>query len=137
MTIFAIARFARDETLDVREVLENVRDGEADFVVDGCRFIADSSIDEIMCEEMAADAYMLGFFNAWFLADVTGISEDVIEAMQRAEAYDAIGKLVIELGKLEDLQSAYASADGYGHHFNSYDHSEHEVHGYYAFPRAA
>jgi hypothetical protein len=47
--------------------------------------------------------------------------------MQKAEAYEAIGKLIISLCKLPELQEAYASADGYGHHFNSYDFEEKEI----------
>ena len=110
---------------DYREVISHA--GEDDFEVDDVRFIADSAIDDIQQEELAGDEYVLGCFNAWFIADVLGIDCDVITAMQKAEAFEAIGKLIISLGKLESLQSAYASADGYGHHFNGYDFSEEEI----------
>lgn len=114
-------------TPDYREVLENMADGTDDFEVDNVRFIKSDCIDEILADELGSDNYMLGCFNAWFIADVTGIDTDVIEAMQKAEAYEAIGKLIKSLDKLEVLASAYASADGYGHHFNSYDFGEEEL----------
>ena len=76
---------------------------------------------------------MLGCFNAWFLAEVLEIDQDTIETLQNAEAYDGVGKLVLSMGKLEELQQAYASADGYGHHFSHYDGSEECINGWYIF----
>ena len=101
------------------------------------RFILDSKIDTIMQDELASDEYILGCFNDWFLADVLSIDIDVIQAMQKAEAFEAIGKLVISLDKVEELQAAYSQADGYGHHFSHYDFSEEEMlicgHDYHVF----
>lgn len=71
--------------------------------------------------------YILGRFNASFLAGIIEIDCDVIEATQKAEAYEAIGKLVKSLGKLEEVAADYAYADGYGHHFNGYDFGEEEL----------
>lgn len=110
---------------DYREVIAHA--GEDDFEVNGVRFVRDDAIDQIQQDELASDEYILGCFNADFLADVLGIDQEVIEAMQKAEAFEAIGKLIISMGKLEALQQAYASADGYGHHFNGYDFSEEEI----------
>jgi len=110
-----------------KEVLQNILDENADFDVDNVRFINSDSIDKIQQEELKSDLYCLGCFNAWFIADCIGIDADVIEAMQKAEAYEAVGKLIISLGKLGELQEAYASADGYGHHFNRYDGKEEEL----------
>lgn len=109
---------------DWKEVLQNILDDEDDFEVDNVRFIKDSAIDKIQQDELSSDEYNLGCFNAWFLSDVTGIDTEVFEAMQKADAYAAIGKLIISLDKLVELQQAYVSADGYGHHFNGYDFSE-------------
>jgi hypothetical protein len=109
------------------EVAQNVIDGTDDFEVDNVRFIKSECIDSILVDELGNDDYILGCFNAWFVADVTGIDTDVIEAMQKVEAYEAIGKLIKSLGKLEELATAYASADGYGHHFNGYDFGEEEL----------
>ena len=63
------------------------------------------------------------------------IDIDVIQAMQKAEAFEALGKLVMSTGKLEELQEKYASEDGYGHHFGHYDGCEYELNSqpYYAF----
>lgn len=110
-----------------REVVENFVNEETDFTVDNVRFISSDCIDEIQQEELSNDEYILGCFNAWFVADCIGIDQEVIEAMQKVEAYEAIGKLIISLGKLPELQETYASADGYGHHFNSYDGNEEEI----------
>jgi len=114
-------------TPDWREVFDNIYDKEPDFEVDGVRFIDADCIDDIQQEELSGDEYMLGCFNSWFLADILGIDEDVILAMQKAEAFEAIGKLVLSMGKLEELQKEYAAADGYGHHFNHYDGEEEEL----------
>jgi len=114
-------------TPDWREVTQAIVDGSSDFEVGGVRFINTDSIDEIQQSEISSDLYCLGCFNDWFIADITEIDVDVIRAMQKADAFEAIGKLIISLGKLEELQAAYASADGYGHHFNHYDFSEEEL----------
>jgi len=110
-----------------RGVVENIVSGYDDFEVDNVRFISTDEIDQIQCDEMESDTYILGCFNAWALSDATGIDQDVFEAMQKAGAYDAIGKLVISLDKLSDLQQQYVSADGYGHHFNFYDGGKEEL----------
>lgn len=112
---------------DWREVITEWRDGSDNFEVDGVRFISDDVIDETLAEEIGNDDYVLGCFNAWFLADVLEIDQDAIEAMQKAEAFEAVGKLIKSMGKLEELAEAYARADGYGHHFNGYDFSEKEI----------
>jgi len=100
---------------------------EDDFEVNDYRFIKYTAIDKIQQEELGGDEYILGCFNPSFLADVLNIDMDVIEAMQKAEAYEAIGKLVLSLDKLEELQQEYSSDDGYGHHFGHYDGNEHEL----------
>lgn len=115
-----------DSSPDWKEVLRNILDENEDFEVDNVRFINSDSIDQIQQDEMESDLYCLGCFNSWFISDCIGIDGDVIEAMQKAEAYEAVGKLIISLGKLGELQEAYASADGYGNHFNHYDGNEEE-----------
>ena len=108
-----------------REVTSNIDD---DFNVDvngtEYRIISDDAIDSIMCDELEGDLYILGCFHDWFLSNVLEIDVDVIKAMQDAEAFEAIGKLILSMGKLAELQSEYVSADGYGHHFNPYDGNE-------------
>lgn len=112
---------------DWREVFDNIYDKEPDFEVNNVRFIDSEFIDQIQQDELSDDEYMLGSFNSWFLADVLGIDEDVILAMKKAEAYEAIGKLILSMGKLEELQKKYAAADGYGHHFNNWNGDQEEI----------
>ena len=98
-----------------------------DFEVDNVRFIRADAIDSIQSEELSSDLYTLGCFNSWFLSSVLDIEEDVIAALQDSEAYEALGKLIVSMGKLGDVQQGYSSTDGYGHHFNHYDFSEQEL----------
>lgn len=123
---------------DWKEVARQIADEELDFEVSGYRFIDQSIIDSVQQDELSSDLYILGCFNAWFLADVLGIPLSAIEAIQKAEAYEALGEMVISMGKLSDLQEAYVSVDGYGHHFAHYDGEEHEMeeqgeYSYYVF----
>lgn len=116
-----------NETADILDTIHEMHDGSEDFEVSNFRFIHSDHIDRIQCEELENDEYILGCFNAWLIADVLGIDTGVIEAMQKAEAFEAIGKLIISQDKLEALQQEYVSADGYGHHFNHQDGNEYEV----------
>ena len=108
-----------------REVLELADYGKADFEVDGVRFIASHSIDEIQRDELLSDLYILGCFNASFIASILSTDPEAIEAMQEAEAFEGIGKMLVP--HIEEVQEQYSSADGYGHHFNHYDFSEEEM----------
>ncbi len=112
---------------DWKEVLTEIIAGFDDFEIDNVRFIKADCIDKIQQDEMKSDLYCLGCFNSWFISDCIDIDRDVIEAMQKAEAYEAIGKLIISLGKLEEMQEEYARLDGYGHHFNLYDGNEETI----------
>ena len=112
---------------DWREVVENIEAKWDDFEVDNVRFIKDSEIDKILADELENDLYCLGCFTSSFIADFTGIDLDVIEALQDAEAYEALGKFIVKSCDLEYFASAYASVDGYGHHFNRYDGGEEEL----------
>ena len=107
------------------------------ITLNGCdwRFIREDAIDAIMQDALSADDYILGCFADWFLADVLDVDIDVVQAMQKAEAFEALGKLVLSTGKLQELQEKYVQADGYGHHFAHYDHDESNLstQPYYAF----
>ena len=109
---------------DWREVVEGINNDTVDFEVDNVRFIHGDHIDIIQQEELESDLYLLGCFNAPFLSGVLDIDQDVIETMQEAEAFEALGKLIISMGRLKELQQQYSSADGYGRHFNHYDYRE-------------
>ncbi|MGI9288794.1 MAG: hypothetical protein ACR2P1_25630, partial [Pseudomonadales bacterium] len=92
---------------DWREVVRAIDGSETDFEVDGVRFIDEMEIDNVMADELSGDLYVLGCFNDWFLADVLDLDIDVIQAMQEAEAFEAIGKLIISMDKLSDLVAGY------------------------------
>ena len=137
MKIFRIAREVRSFTsFDIettRKVLEGFINDIEDFEVEGYRFIHEDHIDKIQQDELGSDYYILGCFNANFLAGILDIDVDVIEAMQKAEAFEAVGKLVKSLGKLGEVQEEYARLDGYGHHFGHYDGNWEEIEDYLVF----
>lgn len=107
-----------------RDVVENI--GQDDFTVDNVRFIRADAIDRIQADEMENDRYILGCFNASTIADATGWPVVLIEAAQKGEAFEEIGEGMTR-EQIEKLQQIYCRADGYGHHFNSYDFSEEEI----------
>lgn len=102
-------------------------DDGSDFTVNNVRFIRLDWLDDIMVDELGRDDWMLGFFTASCLSDVLRVDADTIEAMQKQEEFEAIGKLIKNMGKLDELQEYYASANGYGHHFNNYDGNEESI----------
>lgn len=116
------------------EAAEKILDADDDFTVGDYRFIRSDAIGGILKDELEGDEYVLGCFNASVIADVTGWPLAMIEAAQKAEAFAAIGKGIIDGGHTEELASTYAGLDGYGHHFATYDGHEHEIGSdYYAF----
>lgn len=122
-----------DTLADVSGMVEQQDDFMLDLPSGEVRVIRQSAIDKVQQEELESSTYLLGCFNACFIADILEIDTDVIQTMQQAEVFEAIGKLIISTGKLEKLQAEYASQDGYGHHFASYDHEEHESGDFYIF----
>lgn len=115
-----------DSTPDWKEVLQNILNDSQDFEVDNVRFINSESIDSIQQDELSGDEYVLGCFNADFLAEVLDLPFDAIKAIQDAQAYSALGKMILSMNKLEELQQEYARLDGYGHHFNTWNGEEEE-----------
>ena len=118
--------YERGELLEImREAIE----GSTDFTVQTergeYRFICGDHIDEILKDELSSDDYILGCFASWIIADALDMDHDVIEDLQRAHAYEAIGKLLRRVdGALDHLVSEYARHDGYGHHFATWDGHE-------------
>jgi len=110
---------------DWREVLAGAL-SEDDFEVDNVRFIADESIDQIQADEMQGNSYVLGCFHAYAIADATGWPVALIEAAQKGGEFEEIGG-AMSRDQIEALQQVYCRADGYGHHFNSYDRNEEEI----------
>lgn len=123
-------------SVDWRELIGKMVAYESDFELDNYRFISKDQIDQIQRDELANDAYILGCFNDWFIADNTDLSFDIVKALQSAEKFEAIGQHIIDNDFVGDIQEAYSSADGYGHHFAGYDGDTMEdllEFGYYCF----
>lgn len=116
---------------DHRTVIFSMMDGEDSFECENYRFIHTDKIDEIMQDELLSDRYMLGCFSHWFIAEITELPLKVVSKAQANESYEVLGELMAL--KIEEVQSKYASADGYGHHFAHYDGYEHEIGEYLAF----
>lgn len=137
MSILKTRRALRDEfsldAFDAKEALAHMIEGEDDFEIGGYRFIHQDSIDSIMEDELSSDEYVLGAANAWFIAEVTGIDKEVIEAMQKADCYAAIGKMIISLDCLSEYQQGIVRHDGYGPHFAHYDGEQHDLANYHVF----
>ena len=132
-----IKNFCDDCNIDNwREVVENIENLDDDFEVDGYRFIHENEIDKIQIEELESDPYILGCFNDWVIADNTDLSYDIVQALQSADKYEALGQHIIDSDCVESIQQEYSRLDGYGHHFSHYDGETREDlldFGYYVF----
>lgn len=127
---------AKETGIDFREIVEAIQEDQEDFTIDDYRFIKETEIDRIQCEELENEPYVLGCFEAWFIADNTDLSYDIVKALQEAEKYEAIGNHIIDNDCVKAMQDAYSRLDGYGHHFAHYDSETHEELlslGYYFF----
>jgi len=120
-----VKKLSNKLSIDFCELVENIVDGSIDFEIENYRFISSDEIDAIQQEELKGDLYILGCFTDWFIADNTNLSLKVVQALQKAEAFEELGELMID--DIETLQSEYSRLDGYGHHFNHYDGNEWEV----------
>lgn len=135
----AIARRYRDlhflcesEDIPFVSILNATVEGATEFTItleddSEYRFIHEDLIHGILVEELKADNYLLGSFKSDFLATVTGLDASIFTALQDANAYEGIGKLLKGLGCIDRLASLYVHADGYGNHFASYDCEENLV----------
>lgn len=103
--------------------------GNDDFGVDRefYRFIREDEAYKIAYDMLEGDVYMLGCFNADFIADNTKLSYDIVKALQEGEQFDAIGQHIIDNDDLDDIVSEYIRLDGYGHVFGSYDGNYEEI----------
>ena len=118
---------------DYQEAVAQMSQDVDDFTVRNYRFIHQDAIDEVLADELSNDEYILGCFNASFIASVTDWPIALIEAAQKGEQFEAIGEAIIRGRFVNKLAERYAMADGYGHHFAHYDGNEHELGSYYAF----
>ena len=123
------------DSTDCIELFEQL-DGETDLDFTGpnvsgeWRIIKQDSIQLIAFEEIIeGDEYVLGCFASWFIANhFEMISIDVAEALQKAEAFSELGKLIQRQSRDEQREFVedYLSTDGEGHHFAHYDHNQYE-----------
>ena len=120
-----VKELSNELDIDFRELVEQLIDEVDDFEMEDYRFIKVSEIDTIQQDELKSDLYILGCFNADFIEDNTNLSLKVIQALQKAEAFEELGELIVD--DIEIIQSEYARMDGYGHHFGRYDGNEHEI----------
>ena len=111
--------------IDFKELVEQLIDEVDDFEMEDYRFIKVSEIDTIQRDELKDDLYILGCFNADFIANNTDLSLKVVQALQKAEAFGELGELIVD--DIETIQSEYVRMDGYGHYFGRYDGDEHET----------
>lgn len=120
-----VYQLANELGIDFKELVNNLTDESTDFEVENYRFISAEEIDEIQQEELKSDLYILGCFNAQFIAENTDIPYNAVVALQKADAYESLGEMMVD--DIEAIQEEYARLDGYGHHFAHYDHNEHEI----------
>ena len=120
-----VKNLSNELDIDFRELTEQITDEVDDFEIDSYRFIKVSEIDTIQQDELKSDLYSLGCFIDWFIADNTNLSLKVIQALQKAEAFEELGELIVD--DIETIQSEYVRMDGYGHHFGRYDGNEYEI----------
>jgi len=111
--------------IDFKELIGQLVDESDDFEIEDYRFIKVSEIDTIQQDELKDDLYILGCFNADFIADNTDLSFKVVQALQKAKAFEELGELIVD--DIETIQSEYSRLDGYGHHFGRYDGNEYEI----------
>ena len=120
-----VKNLSNELDIDFRELTEQITDETNDFEIDNYRFIKVSEIDTIQQNELKDDLYVLGCFSDWFIADNTDLSLKVVQALQKAEAFEELGELIVD--DIETIQSEYSRLDGYGHHFGRYDGNEYEI----------
>lgn len=120
-----VKNLSNELDIDFRELTEQIIDEVDDFEIEDYRFIKVSEIDTIQQNELKYDLYMLGCFNASFIAENTNIPYNAIVVLQNADAYESLGELMEY--NIEAIQQGYVSMDGYGHHFGRYDGNEYEI----------
>ena len=130
-----IIEFCNENSIDFKEVINNIVNEEPDFEIDNYRFIHEDSIDAIQCDELKLDTYILGCFNADFLDGIINVPYRAIIALQRAECYSELGEICLDY--IDEIQQEYSRLDGYGHHFAHYDSNTIQdilsISGYYVF----
>lgn len=113
------------------DTLENT--SPRDWQGNQTRVIHESDIENVLREELESDPYILGCFNAQFITKHSNLPLKIVETLQSAEKFEALGQHLIDADCVRDMAQGYACADGYGHHFNHYDGSEERLGAWYVF----
>jgi len=74
------------------------------------------------------DETELGYFNASFLQGYICLDAETIKTLQKSEAYEGIGKAVMNSGNFKSMLDDYIQVDGFGAALGSYD-GNHEEYG--------
>ena len=114
-----IIEFCNEKSIDFKEVINSIINEDSDFEIDDYRFIHEDDIDAIQCDELKSDTYILGCFNADFLAGIIKVPYKAIIALQKADCYSELGEICLDY--VDEIQQEYSRLDGYGHHFAYYD----------------
>ena len=129
--IKAVFNLADNICADQRELLEAVQTailgGSAETADYDYLVVRDDYILQAVSDSISSDTYVLGCFNASFIANSTDWPQVLVEAAQKGGAYTEIGEAIVEGGFVDALAEAYISADGAGHCLSSYDGEEHEL----------
>jgi len=115
--------------LDVNKykLVDSIQDSETNFEVDNYTFITEDEALKEVINMYQCDEYILGCFNADFIADFIPLDYDSIKTLQESENFEVIGKLILNSGNLEYMMEDYISLDGYGHALSSYDGNNDEI----------
>ena len=115
--------------LDVNKykLVDSIQDSETNFEVDNYTFITEDEALKEVINMYQCDEYILGCFNADFIADFIPLDYDSIKTLQESENFEVIGKLILNSGNLESMMEDYISLDGYGHALSSYDGNNDEI----------
>ena len=108
----------------VQAFVEGEKWPDTDYII-----LTETEAHERVYDMYRGDAYMIGCFSAWFIADHVCLDTETIETLQKSEAFEGIGRAVMNSGNFEDMMDDYIAADGFGHALNSYDggHDEHTL----------
>jgi hypothetical protein len=121
-----IISLSQELSICKHELHDELESGSNDFEVDNYIFMKENDALDIAIEQYKCDPYILGCFNDWFISNNCNIPINVVECLQKAEAYEGLGELMLHNG-IDDLMEEYISDDGYGHCFGSYDHKWYEI----------
>lgn len=104
----------------ITEIIEN------DFVGSEFSVMTEESREEEIENYISESIWA---FNPWFLADMTGLPQEVFECLsEKCEgSNDVILELVEKTCGLDEFTECAVGIDGYGHFLSQYDGEEYEI----------